>query len=113
MKYLIDEYNNSPHSTLSQLLKRPTTPNEVHENKDLETKIVIELWKQNLEIELQDDYKLKPGTIVRVYNEASSFDKVKPAYLKGFWEVIQHYGAKVKLKQNNHEIIVHRWMFDS
>jgi hypothetical protein len=31
MKYLINEYNNSPHATLSKILGSPITPNEVNE----------------------------------------------------------------------------------
>ena len=110
MEFLINEYNSSPHSTLSKILRREVSPNDVHENKSLEDEVVKELYIQNTEIELQKDFKLEPGTYVRVYNEASKFDKVKPKFLSGYWKVIQSNGAMVKLKQNDSEITVNRWM---
>ena len=113
MDFLINEYNNSPHSTLSKILRKQVSPNDVHENKSLEDEVVKELYIQNLQTELQKDFKLEPGTYVRVYNEASKFDKVKPKFLSGYWQVVQSNGALVKLKQNDSEITVNRWMIQS
>ena len=110
MEFLINEYNSSPHSTLSKILKKQISPNEVHESKELEEALVKELYIQNMEVEQTPGYKLRPGTYVRVYNEASKFDKIKPKFLNGFWEVIESSGSKVKLKQNDREIVVNRWM---
>ena len=110
MEFLVNEYNSSPHSTLSKILRREVSPNDVHENKSLEDEVVKELYIQNTEIELQKDFKLEPGTYVRVYNEASKFDKVKPKFLSGYWQVVQSNEAMVKLKQNDSEITVNRWM---
>lgn len=110
MEFLVNEYNSSPHSTLSKILRREVSPNDVHENKSLEDEVVKELYIQNTEIELQKDFKLEPGTYVRVYNEASKFDKVKPKFLSGYWQVVQSNDAMVKLKQNDSEITVNRWM---
>ena len=47
---------------------------------------------------------------VRVYNQASAMDKVKPKLLPGKWEGVEPVGGLFKLRQKNHEIMVPRWM---
>ena len=108
MKYLIDEYNNSPHSTLTKYLKKPTCPNEVDENVDLETKVVKAIMIENMFVEAQPDYDV--GKYVRVFNEANAMDKVKPKLLPGKWEVVGFNKGLVQVKQGNNVLNVNRWM---
>ena len=108
MEYIIYEYNNSPHSTLSKYLKKPTTPEEVNSNKQLEEQFVQKLVVENMIVKLSPEYEVTK--LVRVRNEASHMDKVKPKLLPGFWEVVGKDGGLLKLKQGDKELKVNRWM---
>ena len=108
MKYLIDEYNNSPHSTLTKYLKKPTCPNEVDSNVMLEQEFVKELMVENMFVKARPQYQVRK--YVRVYNNAHDMDKVKPKLLPGKWEVIGSDNGLLKLKQGKNELKVNRWM---
>ena len=111
MKMLIDEYNNSPHSTLSKIIKRPVTPNEVTNDERLERIIVSELSRENFIARSRPEYGLLEH--VRVFNQASHFDKVKPKLLPGHWRVIGTKNGLIELEQNGNRIRVNRWMIKS
>ena len=111
MRWLVNEYNNSPHSTLSRYLKRQTTPNEVDANPALERKICSEILRENHLIRTDPNYQ--PNRYVRVYNDAHSFDKVKPRFLPGHWEVLGTEDGLFKVQQNDHIMKVSRWMIKS
>ena len=111
MEMLINEYNNSPHATLSKYLKRPATPNEVDEDYQLERKIVSELARENMIVRSSSEYQLAP--YVRVFNQASRFDKVKPKLLPGHWKVVGTDNGLIELEQNGTRIKVTRWMIKS
>lgn len=111
LSWLIDEYNSSPHTTLSRILKRSVTPNDVDKDKNLERKIVSELMRENFITGNKPEYKV--SGVVRVYNEASHFDKVKPKLLPGRWKVIGTKDGLVELEQNGRRIKVNRWMIKS
>ena len=108
MEYIVYEYNHSPHTTLSKYLKKQITPEEVNSNKDLEEAFVQKLVVENMNVKLKPEYKV--NKFVRVRNEASHMDKVKPQLLPGYWEVVGKDGGLLKLKQGTHEIKVNRWM---
>ena len=108
MNYLIDEYNNSVHTTLSKILERDVTPNEVDNDVALETELVKRIRVQNFAIENSDEYRVKDT--VRVYNDANHMDKVKPKLLPGEWKFVGRENGLYKLRQNNNEIKVPRWM---
>ena len=112
MERLISEYNDSPHGTLSKILQKPTTPNEVDSDVHLETKIVKRLMAENFCVRNENDYNFF-SPYVRVYNEASKFDKVKNKLLPGFWKVVGFKNGMVELKQNDKTIFVSRWMIKS
>ena len=111
MKMLVDEYNNSPHTTLSKFLKRSTTPNEVHNDYRLERKIMSELSRENFIVRSRPEYAVKG--FVRVLNAADKFDKVKPRLLPGHWKVVGTRNGLVELEQNKNRITVNRWMLKS
>ena len=81
MNWLIDEYNRSPHGTLSNLLGRDVSPNDVDGNLELETEIVKRIRAMNFAVTTSPEYSL--NKYVRVYNQANAMDKVKPKLLPG------------------------------
>ena len=108
MNYLIDEYNNSTHSTLTKYLKRPTCPNDVDNNVMLEQELVKRIAVENMFVSSQPGYKVRK--YVKVYNNSHDMDKVKPKLLPGKWEVIGADNGLLKLKQGKNELKVNRWM---
>ena len=111
MQLLIDEYNASPHTTLSKIIGKPVSPNDVDNDSTLERKIVSELQRENFLVNSKPEYQVN-GT-VRVYNQASQFDKVKPKLLPGYWNVVSSDGGLFELEQNGNTINVPRWMIKS
>ena len=110
LNYLIDEYNNSVHSTLSKIIGRDVTPNMVDANVMLETAIVKHLRQQNFLMENNPAYAV--SKTVRVYNDIPKRDmeKVKPKLLPGKWEYVGREYGLFKLQQNGNVIMVPRWM---
>ena len=58
-----------------------------------------------------DEYE--PEKYVRVYNTETSFDKVKPKFLPGHWQVDGWENGLVKIRQNDNTMKVSRWMLKS
>ena len=112
MEYLLEEYNNSPHSTLSKVLKRLVSPNEVDENPKIEDFICGKLMKENMITKLKDDWNVK-GWTVRCFNEAGKFDKVKRKLLPGTWKVKGNEHGLFVCKQGENTIKVPRWFIKS
>ena len=113
MNYLIHEYNNSIHTTLSRILKRKVTPNDVDGDVDLENELVKRIRVMNFFVEESSDYQLKDGAKVRVYNDRDFMDKVKPKLLPGTWEFVERDGGLYKVRQGKNTIKVPRWMLTS
>ena len=109
MNYLIDEYNNAVHTTLSQVLKRKVTPNDVDEDINLENELVKRIRIKNFFVEESDAYQLKEGSKVRVYNDANFMDKVKPKLLPGTWEFVARNDGLYTVKNGKNIIKVPRW----
>lgn len=108
MNYLIDEYNSSIHATLSKILGRYVTPNQVDSDINLETELARRIHIQNFITEHDNDYAVEDT--VRVYNNANPMDKVKPKLLPGKWKYVGRENGLFKLRQNDAEIMVPRWM---
>ena len=110
LNFLIEEYNNSVHGTLSKLVGRPVTPNMVDNDVALENEIVRKLRVKNFFMESNPDYEV--SKTVRVFNDLSvrDFEKVKPKLIPGKWEYVGRENGLFKLQQNGHEIMVPRWM---
>ena len=108
MEFLIDEYNNSPHGTLSKIFKQNITPNDVDSDIRLETELCRHIARQNFVVESNPDYEI--NGLVRVYNDANRFDKVKPKLLPGKWKFVERIDGLFKLKKGDVEIMVPRWM---
>ena len=74
-KFLI-EYNNRSHRTLKKIFGRETTPTEVHNNMEMEIKVMKHFFKKNEEVRKnQPGLKIPIGTRVKVYNPPNSFGK--------------------------------------
>ena len=109
MEYLISEYNNSPHSTISKIMKKPITPNMIDNNSKLEDDFVLHLLKQNLKLKLKKDYNIV-GRNVRCLNESSKFDKVKKKLLPGIWKVTNTENGLFVCQQGDYTIKLPRYM---
>ena len=61
-------------------------------------------------MESNPDYEV--SKTVRVFNDLSvrDFEKVKPKLIPGKWEYVGRENGLFKLQQNEHEIMVPRWM---
>ena len=86
MQKLLDEYNRSPHTSLTKILGFPASPNVVDRDKKLEDIIVWSALRHNLKIKLNDDFNVV-GKTVMCLNESGKFDKVKSKLLPGKWLV--------------------------
>ncbi len=86
MQKLLDEYNRSPHTTLTKILGFPASPNMVDNDKHLEDIIVWTAMRHNIKIKLKDDFNIV-GQTVMCLNESGKFDKVKSKLLPGKWLV--------------------------
>jgi hypothetical protein len=64
--------------------------------------------RQNFVVESNPDYEI--NGLVRVYNDANRFDKVKPKLLPGKWKFVERIDGLFKLKKGDVEIMVPRWM---
>ena len=74
-KFLI-EYNNRSHRTLKKIFGRETSPAEVHNNMEMEIKVMNYFFKKNEEVRKnQPGLKIPIGTRVKVYNPPNSFGK--------------------------------------
>lgn len=118
MNKIIQIYNSAPHKTLTKILngkykfKYGISPNDM--NDELETAFVEQCLKYNVLIKSQDDYYLKPGDKVRIYNKNLS-DKLfegslnktnKRSILSKDIYIVQGYeGNLIKLSKGDGEII--------
>jgi len=109
MKFLIEEYNNSIHSTLSKEAGFAVSPNMVDRDEKLENKIINEIAKDNIIKKLKGNWNIK-GLNVRCYNEAGKFDKVKKKLLPGKWKVMGNDGGLFVVKQGEKTMKMPRWM---
>lgn len=109
MERLIQEYNNSTHKTLSDIVGYPISPNKVDENKRIEDEIVFNRIRDNLKIKLKNDYNII-GQNCRCLNESGKFDKVKNKLLPGIWKIVGTEHGLFICKQGKYTIKLPRWM---
>ena len=109
MKFLIKEYNDSPHATLSKYAEAEVSPNDVDGNPQLEDFICNKLMKENVVKKLRDDWNVN-GLSVRCLNESGKFDKVKRKLLPGRWNVKGNENGLFVCSQGDKIIKMPRWM---
>ena len=72
MNMIINEYNDSPHTTFYKIFKKKISPNMMDSSPELEKRLCYQLMKQNFVIRNSKGYDIKCP--VRILNEASFFD---------------------------------------
>ena len=112
MEFLIQEYNNSPHSTFYKIFKVQMSPNEVDSDIRLENEVVKYFARENFCVEMSSP-DIKNSKTLRVYNQADLMDKVKPKLLPGYFEYVGMKNGLVEVKQGDNKLLVNRWMIKS
>ena len=110
MSYLVDEYNNSPHSTLSQIAKRPVSPNEVDNNAMLENDIAYKIIRKNILTTHTDDYNLPVNSSVLVKSDVLPMEKKRGEWLANTYRVDgKNNGLYRVVNANGNTLLVPRW----
>lgn len=68
-------YNNKKHKTLSSILKKDTTPTQVHNDMKLEIEIIKDRIKRNREIKKRIGWLIPKNTEVKVYDNEDKLNK--------------------------------------
>ena len=95
---LVDIYNRTQHRTLTKYLRKPTTPQQVLNDEELETQLTRAISSDNWSISHQPWYKIPVGKKVVVKETRNkAFSKVRGSALRDEWEVIDNEGQKYTL----------------
>ncbi len=110
MAYILDCYNNTPHSTFKQVLKMEITPNEMNDNKELETRYVREVLRNNMLVSHDRGFKLNERCDYKIYNENSTFEKRRTKTLPGYYKYVGEENGLYVMRNRNGQIMkVPRW----
>ena len=111
IKWVLFQYNNAAHSTLSRALGQPISPNNLMLDKDKEEYIVMRINKANLATKLSPGYLLDNNTRVKVYNEKNVFGKRRKIHHEG--EIVDRkaglYVVKINLNGKEMTLLVPRY----
>ncbi len=124
INYVVDCYNNTPHSIFKEMLHIDISPNEIDDNKALENEFVRECVRYNLLLNTSDDFAINIHTPYRIYNESDPQEKRRTKLLPGIYKwsgKMNHYedkltgktkyGALYEMKSNKGQVMyVPRWM---
>ena len=111
MDFLVNEYNSSPHRTLSMILGHAYTPNDVDNDTRLEERVVRELLRQNILTYNSLGYKLRPGQKVWLKNDTDNLEKKRSPWMQHPYMVNGHDKGLVSLTdKDGNDIKVSRWM---
>ena len=108
MRTILQIYNSSPHTAFYKALHLNISPDEMDSDKKLEDAFCYQLSKQNFVIMNNENFEI--NCPVRVFNEASLFDKLKHKLLPGIFQIVGKEGNLFVCKQGNTIIKVPRWM---
>jgi hypothetical protein len=111
MKYIIDEYNSSPHKTLSKIFHHKVAPNDV--DYFMENVIINYAMQHNQSIMNDPEYNVELGSRVQIFNDPDPMQHGNPKIIDGDWYVYNREGSYyiIKNANNNSTIKVPRWMF--
>jgi hypothetical protein len=98
MNDLTSQYNNAPHDTLTRYAGFEVSPNNVHDDPELEYYICRRIAQDNAAITQTQGFRLAVGTKVKVYNELHQFDKRRTPVREEIFEVIETGGHAVKVR---------------
>ena len=113
MEELVRQYNNAPHKTLSKYARKSVSPKMVHEDKELESLIVMNICKENYDIMTSKGFYLPKGMSVKLYNEKDGMMKRRSNVQPGKYRVIGFKNGLYEVKgQKNMRQMMPRWKID-
>lgn len=102
VKDIIDNYNDTPHSSLDN-----TKPNDVFYNKDARMKIFNDNLQHNEAME--NTINLSVGDRVRIYKQKDAFSKEKPQFSKELYTISEQTGYKFYVVDSNDKQLSRRF----
>ena len=105
-------YNNMNHSSLSKMLNKKITPNEVNDNPELEQQIINYCIDYNKQLKvLHPEIELQVGQICKVYQPFDKFKKRRRLLKKDYYKIVNKTGNiyTVQNVRNNKKIDVPRY----
>ena len=109
---VLNVYNNMYHSSLSKMLGKKITPNEVNDNPELEQQIINYCIDYNKQLKvLHPEIELQVGQICKVYQPFDKFKKRRRLLKKDYYKIVNKTGNiyTVQNVRNNKKIDVPRY----
>ena len=109
---ILNVYNNMYHSSLSKILGKKITPNEVNDNPELEQQIINYCIDYNKQLKvLHPEIELQVGQICKVYQPFDKFKKRRRLLKKDYYKIVNKTGNiyTVQNTRNNKKIDVPRY----
>lgn len=109
---VLNVYNNMYHSSLSKMLNKKITPNEVNEHPELEQQIINYCIDYNKQLKvLHPEIELQVGQICKVYQPFDKFKKRRRLLKKDYYKIVNKTGNiyTVQNTRNNKKIDVPRY----
>ena len=109
---VLNVYNNMYHSSLSKILGKKITPNEVNEHPELEQQIINYCIDYNKQLKvLHPEIELQVGQICKVYQPFDKFKKRRRLLKKDYYKIVNKTGNiyTVQNTRNNKKIDVPRY----
>lgn len=109
---VLNVYNNMYHSSLSKMLGKKITPNEVNNNPELEQQIINYCIDYNKQLKvLHPEIELQVGQICKVYQPFDKFKKRRRLLKKDYYKIVNKTGNiyTVQNIRNNKKIDVPRY----
>ena len=109
---ILNVYNNMYHSSLSKMLGKKITPNEVNEHPELEQQIINYCIDYNKQLKvLHPEIELQVGQICKVYQPFDKFKKRRRLLKKDYYKIVNKTGNiyTVQNTRNNKKIDVPRY----
>ncbi len=98
MEELVNQYNNAPHRTLSELAGYSVSPNDVQKNSNLENFIIRRICQNNFNVKSKPGFKLEENQKVYVYNEKDSLMKRRAITQPGEYVVKEFVNGVYKIE---------------
>ena len=105
MEEILQIYNNAIHLGLSKIIGFDVSPEDVANDKDLETEYIKRVEQMNFNVQSQHDFKLSDGEIVYIYNDKNPLTKRRATLNPEPYEVIGRENGLVILKDSIGNVI--------
>ena len=96
-------YNTSKHRRLSEVLGKPTTPKEVHENELLEKRFIQGLRKENYVTASRNGFLIPIGAKVVIRLPSGVLQKRRSSVRDGNWVVTQRRGIRYTVRNEDND----------